>query len=66
MQQNVDVGPPTANTKGDANNDGDLLEYQPISPKLPPASSDRRKWWLDNGKFRLTLKQVILCFWLIE
>lgn len=30
--------------------EGDLMEYQSIAPGLPPASSDRRKWWLDNDK----------------
>ncbi|KAL6709684.1 Inositol-1,4,5-trisphosphate 5-phosphatase 1 [Coniothyrium glycines] len=29
--------------------DEDLLGYDSIEPGLPPASSDRRKWWLDNG-----------------
>ena len=29
--------------------DEDLIEYESIQPELPPASSDRRKWWLDNG-----------------
>lgn len=27
----------------------DLIGYDSIEPGLPPASSDRRKWWLDNG-----------------
>jgi hypothetical protein len=31
--------------------DNDLLEYDSIAPGLPAASSDRRKWWLDNGMF---------------
>lgn len=26
-----------------------LIEHEPIDPGLPPASSDKRKWWLDNG-----------------
>jgi len=26
-----------------------LIGYESIEPGLPPASSDRRKWWLDNG-----------------
>ncbi|KAK7550750.1 SacI homology domain-containing protein [Phyllosticta citricarpa] len=30
--------------------DEDLIGYEPIDPTLPPASSDRRKWWFDNGK----------------
>lgn len=29
--------------------DEDLIGYEAIEPGLPPASSDRRKWWLDNG-----------------
>jgi hypothetical protein len=29
--------------------DEDLIGYDSIEPGLPPASSDRRKWWLDNG-----------------
>jgi hypothetical protein len=42
------VGGHTANA--DANSDDeDLLGYESIEPGLPPASSDRRKWWLDNG-----------------
>lgn len=30
--------------------DEDLIGYKPIAPGLPPASSDRQKWWLDSGK----------------
>ncbi|KAF2109040.1 SacI homology domain-containing protein [Lophiotrema nucula] len=29
--------------------DEDLIGYESVEPGLPPASSDRRKWWLDNG-----------------
>lgn len=29
--------------------DEDLAGYNSIAAGLPPASSDRRKWWLDNG-----------------
>lgn len=29
--------------------DEDLIGYDSIEPGLPPASSDRRKWWLDSG-----------------
>lgn len=29
--------------------DEDLQDYESIEPGLPPASSDRRKWWLDGG-----------------
>lgn len=33
----------------DESDDEDLLGYESVEPGLPPASSDRRKWWLDNG-----------------
>ncbi|KAF1992884.1 hypothetical protein P154DRAFT_478416 [Amniculicola lignicola CBS 123094] len=33
----------------DDTDDEDLIGYDSIEPGLPPASSDRRKWWLDNG-----------------
>ena len=33
----------------DDDDDDDLLGYESVEPGLPPASSDRRKWWLDNG-----------------
>jgi len=33
----------------DETDDEDLLGYDSIEPGLPPASSDRRKWWFDNG-----------------
>ena len=29
--------------------DEDLIDYDSIAPGLPPASSERRKWWLDHG-----------------
>ena len=34
----------------DAESDGGLMGYESIAPGLPPASSDRKKWWIDNGK----------------
>ncbi|KAI1764743.1 SacI homology domain-containing protein [Hypoxylon sp. FL1150] len=34
----------------DSEDDEDLIGYDPIEPGLPPASSDRQRWWLDNGK----------------
>ncbi|KAI8960914.1 SacI homology domain-containing protein [Daldinia sp. FL1419] len=33
----------------DEEDDEDLIGYDPIEPGLPPASSDRQKWWLENG-----------------
>ncbi|KAI9880671.1 MAG: inositol polyphosphate 5-phosphatase [Pleopsidium flavum] len=44
-----DVGNAMANSKLVDTDDEDLIGYDSIAPGLPPASSDRRKWWLDNG-----------------
>ncbi|EWC46159.1 hypothetical protein DRE_04537 [Drechslerella stenobrocha 248] len=33
----------------DESSEEDQNGYDPIDPGLPPASSDMRKWWLDNG-----------------
>ncbi|KAL1959266.1 hypothetical protein VTO42DRAFT_2453 [Malbranchea cinnamomea] len=30
--------------------EGDSRHFKPIAPGLPPASSDKHKWWLDNGR----------------
>lgn len=30
--------------------DEDIVLQGPIAPGLPSASSDRSKWWLDNGE----------------
>ncbi|KAI9812660.1 MAG: inositol polyphosphate 5-phosphatase [Thelocarpon impressellum] len=40
-----------ANSKDDDTDDEDLIGYDAIAPGLPPASSDRRKWWLDNSEY---------------
>ncbi len=45
-----EVGGDTANVGGDESEDEDLMGYDAIDPGLPPASSDRQKWWLENGK----------------
>lgn len=45
-----EVGSTTANAKTDDTDDEDLIGYDSIEPGLPPASSDRRKWWLDNSQ----------------
>ncbi|KAK4540308.1 hypothetical protein LTR36_009620 [Oleoguttula mirabilis] len=42
------VGSHTA-SKGTESDDDSLYGYDSVEPGLPPASSDRRKWWLDNG-----------------
>ncbi len=44
------VGHHTANISTEDSDDEELMGYEAIEPGLPPASSDRRKWWLDNGK----------------
>ena len=49
-RRKVEVGGDTANLVGDESEDEDLIGYDAIEPGLPPASSDRQKWWLDNGK----------------
>ncbi|KAL3417842.1 hypothetical protein PVAG01_10851 [Phlyctema vagabunda] len=49
-RRRVDVGSSTANAADDDTDDEDLIGYDPIEPGLPPASSDSRKWWLDNGQ----------------
>ncbi|KAF2090828.1 hypothetical protein K490DRAFT_62155 [Saccharata proteae CBS 121410] len=43
------VGDSTATGQAEDSDDEDLIGYEAIEPTLPPASSDRRKWWLDNG-----------------
>ena len=45
-----DIRDTSANSKNDDIDEEDLLGYDSIAPGLPPASSDRRRWWLDNGK----------------
>ena len=45
-----DIGDTSAKSKSDDIDEEDLLGYDSIAPGLPPASSDRRRWWLDNGK----------------
>lgn len=49
-KRKVDTGDTTANARNDDVDDEDLIGYESIAPELPPASSDRRKWWLDNGE----------------
>ena len=48
-KRRADVGDTTANARNGEAEDEDLIGYDSIAPGLPPASSDRRKWWLDNG-----------------
>ncbi|EJT72835.1 synaptojanin 2 [Gaeumannomyces tritici R3-111a-1] len=46
----ADVGDVGSVVTADDTDDEDLLGYDSIEPGLPPASSDRQKWWLDNGR----------------
>ncbi|CAK7566179.1 MAG: Inositol-1,4,5-trisphosphate 5-phosphatase 1 [Sporothrix epigloea] len=45
-----EVGDATANTTVEDTDDEDLIGYDAIEPGLPAASSDRQKWWLENGR----------------
>lgn len=48
-RRKADVGDTTAHAgDGEETEDEDLIGYDSIEPGLPPASSDRQKWWLDN------------------
>ena len=50
-RRKVDVGGDTVNLAAtEESEDEDLIGYDAIEPGLPPASSDRQKWWLENGK----------------
>lgn len=48
-RRKAEVGDMTAQASdGQDTEDEDLIGYDAIEPGLPPASSDRRKWWLDK------------------
>ncbi|KAK7408148.1 Inositol-1,4,5-trisphosphate 5-phosphatase 1 [Neonectria punicea] len=48
-RRKADVGDSIAHLGGgDDSEDEDLIGYDSVEPGLPPASSDRQKWWLDN------------------
>lgn len=49
-KRRLEVGNTTANARNNDNDDDDIIGYESIAPELPQASSDHRKWWLDNGK----------------
>jgi hypothetical protein len=38
--------------------DEEDLDYQNIATGLPPPSSDRRKWWLNQGWFTFTILRI--------
>ncbi|KAI9848726.1 MAG: inositol polyphosphate 5-phosphatase [Sclerophora amabilis] len=44
-----EIGGSTAIARPNDTDDEDLIGYDSIAPGFPPASSDRRKWWLDNA-----------------
>ncbi|KAL9131869.1 MAG: hypothetical protein Q9217_000315 [Psora testacea] len=48
-RKRADISDTTANAWNGDIDDEDSMGYDSISPDLPPASSDRRKWWLDGG-----------------
>lgn len=50
LKRKTEVGDATANQHTEDTEDEDLIGYDAIEPGLPPASSDRQKWWLENGK----------------
>ncbi|KJZ76562.1 hypothetical protein HIM_03898 [Hirsutella minnesotensis 3608] len=48
-RRKAELGDTTAHmSDGQDSEDDDLIGYDAIEPGLPPASSDRQKWWLDN------------------
>jgi len=49
-RRQLEVGTTTASAQNDDTDDEDLIGYDSIEAGLPPASSDKRKWWLDNGQ----------------
>ena len=49
-RRRLEVEDNTNNTRDDELGDEDVIGHESIAPGLPSASSDRRKWWLDNGE----------------
>ncbi|KAM0495347.1 hypothetical protein D7B24_000184 [Verticillium nonalfalfae] len=48
LRRKQEVGDPSTSLDTEDEDDEDLIGYDAIEPGLPPASSDRQKWWLDN------------------
>ena len=48
-KRRLEVGNATTNTRTSDLDDEDLIGYDPIVPGLLSASTDRKKWWLNNG-----------------
>ncbi|KXH63764.1 hypothetical protein CSAL01_00022 [Colletotrichum salicis] len=58
QRRKAEVGDTTANLDSEETDDEDLIGYEAIEPGLPPASSDRQKWWLENKQqARVDIKQ---------
>ena len=50
-RRKADVGESTTHIGDyDETDDEDFIGYDSVEPGLPPASSDRQKWWLENGQ----------------
>ena len=49
MKRRAVVGNHTAGATGADSDDESLYGYESVESGLPPASSEKRKWWLDNG-----------------
>ncbi|KAI5783531.1 Endonuclease/exonuclease/phosphatase [Geopyxis carbonaria] len=49
QQQNNKNGESKSCLDADNEDNDDLLELQPLSTGLPPPSSERQKWWLNDG-----------------
>ena len=49
VKRRADVQGNSSSAKEFETDEESLIGYESIEPGLPPASSDRRKWWLDNG-----------------
>ncbi|KAM0329882.1 hypothetical protein ACHAQA_004047 [Verticillium albo-atrum] len=48
LRRKQEVGDPSTSLDTEDSDDEDLIGYDAVEPGLPPASSDRQKWWLDN------------------
>ncbi|TQN74167.1 Inositol-1,4,5-trisphosphate 5-phosphatase 1 [Colletotrichum shisoi] len=58
QRRKAELGDVVANPDSEETDDEDLIGYEAIEPGLPPASSDRQKWWLENKQqARVDMKQ---------
>jgi hypothetical protein len=49
QQRKSAIGDRTASANVEDGEDEDLIGYEPVKSGWPPASSDRQRWWLENG-----------------